>query len=476
MVLLSNLDVRGMGERDLSAEIADDLRRTIQEVPFSDVQVVRYGGTVRSDAEAAALAQASQAAVVIWGDGSAPAITLHVRVGDPDVFAGIPPEISAKLMHETADVDLRLDTSGELRSSALAVLTVLNVLKTASGDGYEILRVAALIDTLKNVVNPAEPLGGGTAPLFHRFLNRYYAQPDEARQVIDDALAADPANPLLLAYSGSLYQRLGQYEGGYEAAQAAADAVPNWAAPLYLLAIDRYVKGFPEQALAYLNEIVAARPGDSYALAYRGGFYYLSGYTDAAKADLQQAIDLGPKTALPYDYAAILALREGRLSDAAGLIRQVRERFSAQRSFDNNFYIHLFGQENLFGLTIAAIDQLLAGQNLKAVEYAQRALAFPENPILNDRLRGDLHFISGFAQCNGGDDGAANDSYSRALEYSPDFGLLYLLRADVRSRLGDLEGAQADLSAASSGPQAVQLQPFIQAAVAGNLTCKNLLQ
>jgi tetratricopeptide (TPR) repeat protein len=474
MVLMSKLDVRGAGDRNLSAEIADDLRRSIQEVPFSGVQVVIYEGMVQSDEEAAALAKISRAAVVIWGGGSAPAITLRVRVGDPSVFPGIPAGISAELLHRSADVDLRIDTSGTLPSSSLAVLTVLNVMQTASGDGYEILRVAALIDSLKNIVTAAEPLGSGTAPLVHRYLNRYYAQPEEARQVIDDALAAEPDNPLLLVYSAMLYQRLSQYNQGYDDAQAAADAVPGWASPLYLLAIDRYVKGFPEQALAYLNEIVAARPEDSYALSYRGAFYYLSGYTDVAGGDLAQAIKLGPKTSLPYDYAAVIALREGRLDDAVGLIAQVRERFSAQRSFDNNFYIHLFGQENLFGLTISAIDQLLAGQNRKAIENAQRALAFPENPMLNARLRSDLNFIVGFAQCNSDDDNGANDSYSQALELSPDFALLHLLRADVRSRLGDLPGAQEDLGAAAMNER---LRPLIESIQSGKLTltCKNLL-
>jgi len=213
MVLLSRIDAPAAAGRDLTAELEQDLRRTLESVPFSNLQLVRYDMALRSEAEAEALAKASQAAVVLWGGGSGPSPVLRVRVGDPTIFGSIPPELDTALLRRTADVDLRLElASPELPSPALAVLAVINVLATAGGDTFDVLRVAALIDALQDDVTPAEPVGGGTAPKVYRYLRLYYSQPAEARPVIDAALDDDPGNPLLLVYS-ALRSRAGDRAG-----------------------------------------------------------------------------------------------------------------------------------------------------------------------------------------------------------------------------------------------------------------------
>lgn len=476
MVLVSAIELRGGDGGALTEAIIADLRRTVEEVPFSNVTVVSYGGPLRSDAEAAALAQASRAAVVIRGGGDTANVTLRVQVGDTGLFPQIPPELVG-LVRGTADLDLRLDPrASPLPSTALAVLSVLDVLQVADGDGFAILRAAALIDRLEAEVTAADPIGGGTAPLLHRYLRLSFSQPDQAGAAISAAIDDDPANPLLLVYRGMLYQRLSQYEEAYEDAQAATDAVPGWASPLYLMAVDRMQNGFPEQSLAFVNEIAKARPGDSYALAYLGAFYYLGGYDDVARGELGRAVELGPLTSMPYAFATVLDLRQGRLETARERIVEARERFRAQRSFDNNFYRNLFGQENIFGLLIAAFDQLLIGQNRDAISYAERALAFPNSDILSKRVRADLHFIIGFAECRRGDDAAALAAYNRSLALEPDFPLLYLLRAEVLNHLGDVGGAQADLEAVLSGPQSERLEPLVSAALRGEVSCLTILE
>lgn len=476
MVLVSAIELRGGDGGALTEAVIEDLRRTVEEIPFSHVAVVGYAGPLRSEAEAAALAQASRAAVVIWGSGDTASVTLRVQVGDTGLFPQIPPEL-AGVVRGTADLDLRLDPrASPLPSTALAVLSVLDVLQVADGDGFAILRAAALIDRLEAEVTAAEPIGGGTAPRLHRHLRLAFSQPDQAGEVISAAIADDPANPLLLVYRGLLYQRLSQYEEAYEDAQAATDAVPGWASPLYLMAVDRMQNGFPEQSLAYVNEIARARPGDSYALAYLGAFSYLGGYDDVARGELGQAIELGPLTSMPYAFATVLDLRQGRLETARERIVEARERFRAQRSFDNNFYRNLFGQENIFGLLIAAFDQLLIGQNRDAISDAERALAFPNSDILSKRVRADLHFIIGFAECRRGDDQAALAAYTRSLELAPDFPLLYLLRAEVLSNLGEGSRAQADLESVLSGLQSERLEPLVSAALRGEVSCLTILE
>lgn len=475
MVLLSRIDAPAAGERDLTAELEGDLRRALEPVPFSDLAVARYDGAVGSEAEAEALAAASRAAVVVWGGGSGPAPVLHVQVGDPSVFPSIPPELSGAILRRTANVDLRLDlVAPELPSPSLAVLGVLHVLKSADGDAFEVLRVAALIDRLEADLTPAEPIGGGTAPKVHRYLRSYFSEPAQARPEIDAAKDDDPANPLLYLYSAILYQRLGQYEEGYEDAQAAYDAAPSWASPAYLLAVDRFAKGFVPQSLAYLDDVVSTRPGDSYALAYRGAYYYLVGLDAAARADLEEAIRLGSKTSLPYNYAAALALRQGRVQDARELIAAAGAHFQSQRSFDNNFYRNLFGEENILGMSMGALELLSAGQNRDAIASAGRALAVA-SPVVNERLRADMHFVIGFAECRRGMYQEAADAYTQALAADQAYGLVYLLRAEARYNLGDGPGSLADLDAAAQSPQAEQLAPTIRDVRAGELSCQSVL-
>jgi tetratricopeptide (TPR) repeat protein len=475
MILLGRIDAPAAG-RDLSAELEADLRRTVEQVPFSNVEVRRYQGAVGSDTEAQELAQASRAAVVVWGGGTGPAPVLHVQIGATAAFPGIPPELSPELLRRTANVEVRLDLGAPvLPSPALAVLAVLNVLHSADGDAFEVQRVAALIDRLEAEIVPAEPIGGGSAPKVHRYLRHYFSDPELARPEIDAALDDDPGNPLLLVYSAVLFQRLGQYEDGFEDAQAAYDTAPGWASAGYLLWVDRLVKGFVPQSLAYLDEIVAARPEDSYALAYRGASYYLGGFDEAARADLELAIQVGSKTSLPYNLAAALALREGRIADAQALAAEARQRFQAQRSFDENFYSNLFGQDNILGLDMGAIEQLMVGQNRDAIASASQALML-ESPLASERLRPDMHFVIGLAECRRGNAQAAIDAYSQALATDPDFALIYLLRAEARGQLGDVQGAAEDLNAAQTGPQALRLQPAIDAAYRGELSCASLIE
>ncbi len=147
-----------------------------------------------------------------------------------------------------------------------------------------------------------------------------------------------------------------------------------------------------------------------------------------------------------------------------------------QRSFDSTLYAGTFGGENLIGVTTNAFDLLLAGQYGDVVEAAERGLVLAQEANLLPARQADYDLLRGLALCNSSDDAAARDAYTAAIERSPDFGLLYLLRADTLLRLGDPGGALADLQAAATGPQGEALAPVIAAAQAGELNCQNVLE
>lgn len=476
MVLLTQIEAPAAGDRDLSDELEQDLRRTLEQVAFSNVGVARYYGVISSDEQARALAAASRAAVVIWGGGRGPSPTLRARVGDTSIFPNIPAELDADLIRRTAELDLKLDLNApELPSASIAVLSMLNVLTTADGNMYEIFRIAALIDRLAQEVTPLEPLGGGSAVQVLDYFSLYYSKPEEARPVIDAALDDDPSNPFLQAYSAILYQRLGNYEDGQEDAQAAYDVAPTWASPSYMLAFDRLVRGFPEQAVAYLNDVIDARPGDSYPLSIRGAFYYLNGLDDAARFDLEQAIEIGAQTPLPYNYAAALSLRQGRVDEARKLLAAADERFRDQFSFDNRFWRNLFGDDSIFALSIGALAELNAGQNRDAIASATQVLGL-ESVLMSDRLRSDMYFIIGLAECRRGDPQASLVAYDKGITADPQYGMLYILRAEANQNLGNGLAALADLNAAAESPQGADLAPIIQSAQIGTLTCQNAFE
>jgi hypothetical protein len=77
------------------------------------------------------------------------------------------------------------------------------------------------------------------------------------------------------------------------------------------------------------------------------------------------------------------------------------------------------------------------------------------------------------------------EAYTQALNEAPGYALLYLLRAEAWVGVGKIQdgeqagaanlNALADLNAAVTSPQAEQLEPTIQKAQLGQLSCANLL-
>lgn len=222
--------------------------------------------------------------------------------------------------------------------------------------------------------------------------------------------------------------------------------------------------------------MVAARPDDWFAWGYRGAANYLLNDLTAAQSDAERSIALEPQTSQPYSVLVMVALREGRVDSAREQILAVRQQFRGQRGFDSTLYAGTFGGENLIGVTTSAFDLLLARQYGDVVQAAERGLQMAQEANLPPARQADYDLLRGLALCNSGDDLGATDAYTAAIARSPEFGLLYLLRADTLLRIGDLGGALADLQAAATSPQGEALAPVIAAAQAGELNCRTILE
>jgi Flp pilus assembly protein TadD len=252
-------------------------------------------------------------------------------------------------------------TDERRQSVAPQVLLVLAGLQFADGDAYEMASTAAIRDEIE--VASAEVVGGGVAAYIHRYFEAYRDDTPRAIEEIEAALALDPGNPFLYANRGAARQRLGLFDDGRRDAQTALRLGPDrWTVPLYLLGNDAYFLGDLDEAISYVSGVVELRPDDWFAVNYRGGLHYLNGEYDLARADYERAIALGPKANFPYVFSAMIALREGRMADAAALMKTVLADFT-DPAFGNRIILALYGDEIpiIWGPTFSAFGNLILG-------------------------------------------------------------------------------------------------------------------
>jgi tetratricopeptide (TPR) repeat protein len=165
----------------------------------------------------------------------------------------------------------------------------------------------------------------------------------------------------------------------------------------------------------------------------------------------------------------MLALREGDLAQAAGLMGDVLTQFPDPTFGDRILDATSgdMGPTNVFGPFFAAYGNWVLGRYGAVLEDAGLAL------LMDDQLP-ELYLMQGFAHCNLGEDEAAEAAYTQAIALDPDFTVLYLLRADVRFRLGNAEGTQQDAATLQHSSLSDALYPYAQSVVlSGDLSCHN---
>lgn len=477
LVLLADLEPATGGGRDYTRDLFDDLVANLETVGFSNIAVRRYPRVLTSADEARRVAAERGAAVILWGRNVSSGADLYVQRGDWLArYAAIPPQLSAEVLDASSNLRLQLRATNEqLPTAAFGVLAALNVLGSAAGDNFAVLRVATLQDRLQENA-AATAIGISSGARIYAFVTNYYTATEEALASLTLGISDAPDNPLLHLYRGTVYQRLNELQLAGDDARTALELVPGWSAAHGLQAVVAAQQGDLRLAHQALSAIVTAQPDDWFAWGYRGAANYLLDDLAAARSDAERSIALGPGTAQPYSVLVMVALREGRTDIARQQALAARERFRGQRGFDSTLYAGTFGGDNLVGVTTTAFDRLLARQYGDVAEIAERGLEMAQAANLAPARLADYYMLRGLALCNSGDAAAALTDYTAAITRSPEFGLLYLLRADVQLRLGDLPGALADLEAAAASPQGEQLAAVIAAARSGEVNCRNILE
>jgi tetratricopeptide (TPR) repeat protein len=223
-----------------------------------------------------------------------------------------------------------------------------------------------------------------------------------------------------------------------------------------------------------MDEILKVQTDAWYPIYFRGLLHFLAGHYPQARADIEKSFTLTPTTNFPYILGTLMALREGRLVDAANL------NVKLQREFPDTTYGQLIIDVIMGSGTQRDMKELF---NVASLLYLRRYTevvtatdqVLKDNITTNPVLLANAYLARGFALCNLGDDRNAEAAYSTGLSLDADNITLYMLRAEVRRRLQNPLGAAQDiLSAQAKSP--ANITPYLQANTQGKLTCKNGLE
>jgi serine/threonine protein kinase/tetratricopeptide (TPR) repeat protein len=465
MVLVADFPPsEGIASSSNAAEqIADDLHgRLAAETSFSPIQIRRYHAPITSEEQARQVAGQTGAALVVWShlaDGS----TIELTLGSLDSIPSI--SLPEDLLERSINAQMQL-TRTPNESIAPRILVALAVLYTSAGDLFNFGAMVAMLSEMEAV--PAPVLGSSTATRGYDIGWNYVKDSPAALDQAADAIMIDGANPLLFVTRAALYQRLNDYNAALRDIQTAQRlGGAEWAMPYALLANDHIFQGNFTQAVGDYDNLIGLRPNDWFAYAYRGALHYLNGDTDAARADVEQALALNPKANFPYPIATLVAMRQGRITDASQLITE-NLRLFPDPSVTNRLIEGIYGSRDtlVFGDIFSGFNNLLLGQYDQALDdlYA---------PAQQLRQLSDLSLMQGFAYCNLSQYAASESAYTRGLAVDPNNPLLLMLRSEARVRRGDTEGAEADDALAAANSSGPEFDALLILAQANQITCEN---
>lgn len=471
MVLVADLEA--LSElRDVSRFIMRDLSARLErDIPFSKVRIRRYEGVITTHDEARRIADETGATVIIWGNYTADLIEVEVQIGSLNRYPTM--LFDRDTLERTANVTIRM--SDERSQSLVApVLAVLAVLETADGDGYEMMRLLAILDEV--TVASLEIKSEGVSGYVHRALQQYLRDTPAAVSEEAAAIALDPGNAILYSWRGGGYIRSGQFDQALQDVRSAERRGPNgWALPSYLRGNVSYLQNDRDEAINLYSRIIELRPDDWFPYNMRAWFHYLNGDFEQAKADYASAFERQPNTNFPYIVSALIALREGRMNDARSYLDTIIRQFP-DPAFANRLIRAAFGgqaDQDIVGPLFSAVGDFTLEQYDQMLLDTQKALEIA--PQLSD-----LHALEGFAYCNLGQYAEAEQSYTDTIALVPDVPVMYLLRADVRLKQLNLLGANEDSNKARAlireNNQGEELVAYLDAGLTGQVGCQNFLE
>jgi tetratricopeptide (TPR) repeat protein len=466
MVLVAQLEQIGAGQRDVTRFIVEDLVQRFETDPLvANVRIREYGETIKSSVQARGMADQTGAVLVIWGQYDDDGTTINVQLGSLESLPNL--VIDRDTLERTINVRLRMKDEHQ-ETLAHSVLSVLTFLLNAENDFIGNMRLIMALDQL-DAPKP-ETIGNSIAAHTHRASQVFISDPETALSELTLGIDMDAANPLLYTFRALVYQELGNYPLGRQDLDTAIRLAPgNWVTPYYVRGDETLITNDLPSGIEAYTQVIDIRPNDWYPYTMRGYLYFLAHKYEESRVDIEKSIALGPEAEWPYMWATLIALRQGRLSDVPAYMGAIMNNQSANPVFIQRLMVALYGEDNakLLGSSIAAIGHLSIGQFNVAAQEADTVIAVMPNYA-------EMYLLKGLSYCNIDEYQKAEEAYSAGLEVDPSFTMLYFLRAEVRGKLGDMNGAAEDLAIVGQSDISENLKPYIEAVGSGQFSCKDM--
>ncbi|KAA3658252.1 MAG: tetratricopeptide repeat protein [Chloroflexi bacterium] len=462
MVLVAEFEPLIETEKEVARFIVEDLQDTVENIPFSNIRIRKYPSVITTKADAVAAAKTVGAMVVVWGKYHENHIDVEIQIGSLQQFPNLP--FGRDFLDRTINTRVKLV---DVIEESVSMQVVGNIIFLQLAGNESPARISAIGNEISDQFS--DPSGDSIAALLHRFSYFFFEDEyDQALAQINEALALEGDNPLLYELKGILNIQLKNYDDAVRDLLTAKRLKPQgWITPNEALGFVSLFQGRPDAAIEYFAEMTELIP-EQWVSHYNIGLgYYLAGDYKAARQSMNRAIELDPDVNWPYIFAVQIALREGELNDAVRFSNIVLQKFP-DPSFGNRVMESSLGDASVVGTMIAGYGYGLLAQYENVIQEMDKAIAN------NDQLP-ELHWMRGFAHCNLQEYEAAELDFSTAIERDPSYNLPYLSRAEIRLKLGNVEGAQADIDTILHSEQADTYSQILELVETGALNCQTLL-
>ncbi|MEZ5013005.1 MAG: tetratricopeptide repeat protein [Chitinophagales bacterium] len=321
-----------------------------------------------------------------------------------------------KLDPDNYETYYRLGDCYEKMGKMNDALHVYENMEKQSGDvesaAFELQRLYARMEDYGNAVKQVERLLAidATNPKYLRLLTEYYEQagrPDDAGDIFEALLKADPDNVDLQFKKASLLQKQGDTEGYYRTMREAfGNSKGNIDLKIFYLvifidSIDHPMFTRKDSILEWTRLLVLAHPEDAKAYAMRGDFLYYSGDRTQARTNYAQSLQLRSDV---YDVWIKMFYIDAALMQYDSL-QQVSD--DAIDLFPNQPLSYYYN-----GVAKNSLDKHDA-----AITVLKRAL--PLTPT-NEKLRADIYGELGEAYYYTGQYALSDEAFDNSLQLVPD--------------------------------------------------------
>jgi tetratricopeptide (TPR) repeat protein len=451
-ILVAQMAPLGEARPSVDRLILENLQQTLEGgAPELRLRVIPYPAVVSSEAQAAQIASANRAQMLIWGDYNEEFIEARLQVYAPQDR----PAMQAAWLADMTHGRFRLydERSDSLAAPVLAGLSHLYEYLGSPAATVMILSINAEL----NLAWP-EVVGVDIGANVYRYHAAGLDSP-AARAPLAEALRLDPRNPLLY-YTQAIYERSQGQTAAMEAKLESAMRLSEeqWAMPYILRAqIALQTDDYP-QAEAHLQEVLRIQPEDWYAHYSLGLIAYAQGERAAAKPHFRaSAKDNTPFTITPNMFLALIALEEGQIEDFRLTSQAAMAEYGDPNTIRrvNRFFVDEAGlAATLMQNVFSVFANLVLGQHRAAGQDAVALiLQQPDNPV--------FYLLAGVAACLDEDWPAAITAYNQSIALDGQNGFYYLLRGEAHRAQGDIGAALEDLSAAQAAPNWDSLAPAV---------------